>query len=84
MNYKLYCNRFHILMLFSLLSFLNAFMWITFSPIEELTRNYYGMSDTAVNMLSVVFMILFLPGSILSSYLINVGGLRRSICTGQR
>ncbi len=57
-------------------SFINAAIWIAFAPISSITAEYYGVSTTAVNMLSVVFMILYVPGTFLANWSFSRLGLR--------
>ncbi len=52
--------------IFGGVTFTNAFIWITFAPIATYTKTYYGVTDFWVNMLSVSFMVLYLPGSLFS------------------
>ena len=58
-TYKVYHARWHMLMIFCLLTFTNAFLWIGFAPIVELTEKYYNISSTWVNLLSAIFMIMY-------------------------
>ena len=63
-GYRSYPARWHTLGIFVAQTFINAFLWIGFAPVVELTQCYYGVSVTAVNMLSVIFMILYAPESL--------------------
>ena len=71
-----------MLFIFCVLTFTNAFLWIGFAPIVELTERYYNVSSTWVNLLSAIFMFMYIPGSYLSMYLITKYGLRCSITVG--
>ena len=55
-------ERYHTLAIFCALTLVNAFIWITFAPIAQLSQSYYGVSITGINMLSAVFMVLYGPG----------------------
>jgi len=81
-TYKVYRARWHMLAIFCTLTFTNAFLWISFAPIVTLTERFYGVSATYVNLLSALFMVLYLPGSYLAMYLITKYGLRTSITVG--
>ena len=48
-------GRFQALTIFSLLSLTNAFFWIGFAPIEQLTSDFYGVNAAWVNLLSALF-----------------------------
>ena len=91
-TFKTYRMRWHMLAIFCLQSMLNAFLWICFAPIDDYTARYFslfkgdgssGKSDTSlVNILSVTFLVLYLPGSILASYIMSRYGLRRVVIVG--
>ena len=80
--YETYCSRWLMLVLFCGLTFTNAFVWITFASIEVYTAEYFGVSRTAVNFLSVIYMIMYLPGSMLAAYMLSTSGFRRTIVVG--
>ncbi|GAB5361541.1 hypothetical protein AAMO2058_000721800 [Amorphochlora amoebiformis] len=78
-EFKVYPARWVTLILFGMASLMNAVIWITFAPINSITGNFYDVNDTAVNMLSVVYMIVYIPGTYLSSFLFWRVGLRWTI-----
>ena len=80
--YKTYSSRWLMLVLFCGLTFTNAFVWITFASIEVYTAEYFDVSGTAVNFLSVIYMIMYLPGSMLAAYMLSTSGFRRTIIVG--
>eukprot|EP00026_Physarum_polycephalum_P004765 Phypoly_transcript_04789.p1 GENE.Phypoly_transcript_04789~~Phypoly_transcript_04789.p1 ORF type:complete len:388 (+),score=46.60 Phypoly_transcript_04789:455-1618(+) len=57
-------------------------MWITFSPISTYVEEYYNVGDNAVNMLSLVYMILYIPFVFLASWIIDHKGLRAGVIAG--
>ena len=67
---RLYCKRWHMLAIFSLQTMLNAVIWISFAPIADLAQDFFDVGATAVNMCSLSFMILYLPGTMLASAVI--------------
>lgn len=71
--------RWHMLAIFCGLTFTNAYLWISFSPIAALAEGYYGVSTTSVNALSVVFMLVYAPGSLAAVYIVTRSGLGPSI-----
>ena len=85
-TYRVYRARWHMLGIFCLLTFTNAFLWIGFAPIAALAQRYYHVGSahdfTYVNLLSVIFMFLYPPGSYLAMFLITKHGLRYSISLG--
>ena len=81
-GYRSYPARWHTLAIFVAQSFINAFLWISFAPVVALTQRYYGVSVTAVNLLSVIFMVLYAPGSYIAMHMITTSGLRRTMVVG--
>eukprot|EP00940_MAST-03C_sp_MAST-3C-sp2_P001285 g1285.t1 len=64
---KLYASRWHMLTIYCCLCMLNQLVWITFAPIDEASSARFGEVGTgAVNLLAVIFPVLFLPGMFLS------------------
>ncbi len=43
-------------------------LWVTFVSISNMTAVYFHTSTLGVNALSIEYMALFIPGSILASY----------------
>ena len=78
-EYSVYAYRWHILLIFGFVSMMNAIVWISFASILPDTRNFYGVSTLEVDFLSMIYMVLYLPGSLLASYMINKWGLSRSV-----
>lgn len=75
-------RRWLVLAIFCLQSGLNACLWITFAPIASLSSDFYDVSLGSINLLSLVYMLLFPPGILLTSYLMTQWGLRRVIIIG--
>lgn len=63
--------RWHMLAIYCGLAATNGFFWISFAPIESPVAKAFGTDAGAVDLLSTSFMILFLPGSVLSLYLLR-------------
>ena len=54
---KAYMRRWWILIVFSLQNFINATLWISFSPIQPLAIQYYSHSTAfLINLLSISYM----------------------------
>lgn len=79
-------RRWLMLFLFSILEFANAVLWVTFSPISDVTQHYFEKAPyntaSAVNMLANIFLILYLPGTILGSITIKKYGLKNALLLG--
>jgi hypothetical protein len=71
-----------MLLLFSILSLSNALLWITYSPISTKIIKYYGVDTTTVNSLSLVYMIVYIFLTGISSWIIDVKGLGFGMAVG--
>ena len=84
-EFKVYFYRWIILALFSSVNLCNAFLWVTFAPISDLTATFIGGdigNTTAVNFLATVFLILYLPGSFVGVYVNKTLGLKATVVVG--
>ena len=70
-TYRLYPQRFYVLFVFSLLSFNQNVIWLTFSPIARNAEKYYGMSEATVDLLLNWGSIIFIPCLPLTYILLN-------------
>ncbi|CAG5116672.1 unnamed protein product [Candidula unifasciata] len=81
---RLYRKRWLMLSLFSLYSFSNAFQWIHLNIIADVIGNYYNESlphdvfqrNTAIDWLSMVYMLVYIPFIIPATWLLDKKGLR--------
>eukprot|EP00835_Amoeboradix_gromovi_P005622 NODE_547_length_6851_cov_0.322867.p1 type:complete len:421 gc:universal NODE_547_length_6851_cov_0.322867:5329-6591(+) len=69
------------LTLFSLFNFSNASLWISYASVATISAEYYSVSTSDINWLSLVFMVVFLPFGALSMILLN-RNLKYSILLG--
>lgn len=84
-EYKLYKSRWLALGLYCLANVINAALWETFVPISDLSSSFFfGNEDhkVAVNFIALLYQILYLPGTLLASYLVSRGDLRSPIVFG--
>lgn len=51
-------------------------LWITFAPISSLAASLYSVTELDVALLSLIFMVVYIPVSIPSAYLIDNKGFR--------
>lgn len=66
-KFHVYCNRWHMLFLYFLLSAFNAFVWISFAPVVDYTATLYNVTTDAVNWLSLSFLVVYTPGACVST-----------------
>jgi len=81
-KYKLYGYRWVVLIVFMLINLIMQTLWITYAPITGLAATYYGVGDLQIGLLSMVFMIAFIPFSIPVSWVIDTYGFRLAVSIG--
>jgi len=81
-EYKVYNYRWVVLGVFMLLNLTMQMLWISYAPITGPATNYYGVSDLQIGLLSMVFMIAFIPLSLPVAWLIDKYGFRKAVCIG--
>ncbi len=79
---KVYGYRWVILFFFFLINALIQVQWITFAPITSEAMAFYGVSALQIDLLSLIFMIVYLFVSIPASYVIDTWGIRVGIGIG--
>jgi len=81
-SFKVYGYRWIVLLAFMLVILVNQLLWISFAPITSSAASYYGVSDLAIGLLSVSFMVVYLVMSIPASWLIDTQGIRLAVGIG--
>jgi hypothetical protein len=71
-QFTTYRYRWFVLLQFCLLGLVNQLQWITFGPITTISAGYLGVSNEAINMLSLIFMLTYIPGSFIAATLMQV------------
>jgi cyanate permease len=79
---KVYGYRWVILLFFFLINALMQVQWITFAPITSEAVAFYKVSALHIDLLSLIFMIVFIFVSIPASYVIDTWGIRIGIGIG--
>ncbi|KAI6201794.1 hypothetical protein M3Y96_00880300 [Aphelenchoides besseyi] len=74
-QYRLYKQRWYILLVVSLLNFSNAMTWVTFASITYYTDIYYG-NENAATIFNVIFMVLSIPLGIVAMWGVDRFGIR--------
>ena len=57
-------------------------LWISYAPITGVAAQYYGVTDLKIGLLSMVFMIAFIPLSIPASWIIDKYGFKIAVGLG--
>jgi len=79
---KVYGYRWVVLLVFMFVAAVTQILWITFAPISSYIAGLYSVTDFDVALLSMIFMIVYLPVSIPSAYVIDSGGFRIACAVG--
>ncbi|CAF1186656.1 unnamed protein product [Rotaria sordida] len=75
-TYRVYGIRWIQLIVYVLATFANAMCSMTFSPIEAETSKFYSISTAEVNTLAIIFLFLYVIGTILSIWLSRIYSMR--------
>ena len=79
---RAYGYRWVMLVVFMLVVAANQLLWISFAPITGTAAQFYGVSDLAIGLLSMIFMIVFIIASIPASWVIDTYGIRVGVGIG--
>jgi FLVCR family MFS transporter 7 len=60
----------------------NGSMWVTFAPISSATAKYYGTSVLVIDMLSVVFMVAYIPLGFTSQWFLDTISFKWGLILG--
>lgn len=74
--YVVYKARWVVLFSFCLLSMVNAWIWITWSPLVDVSTRLFGASEAQIDALSGIYFYIYVPFSFLSLQLLKRKGLR--------
>ncbi|KAL5038624.1 hypothetical protein BDV3_006245 [Batrachochytrium dendrobatidis] len=81
-EFQLYSRRFLVAFSVFLGNLSNSALWTTYSAVTPSASEYYGASSFMINILALVFLILYIPLSPVASWCLDVKGLRISIILG--
>lgn len=81
-EYKLYKYRWVVLAVFMFINLTMQMLWISYAPITGPAATYYGVTDLKIGLLSMVFMIAFIPLSLPVSWIIDKYGYRKAVSIG--
>jgi sugar phosphate permease len=81
-QYKIYPYRWVVLAVFMFVNITIQMLWITYAPITGPAAKFYGVSDLQIGLLSMSFMIAFIPLSIPVSWVIDTYGFRLAVSIG--
>ncbi|XP_022615648.1 major facilitator superfamily domain-containing protein 7 isoform X2 [Seriola dumerili] len=80
--FKVYKRRWFVLLVLCLLNCSNATIWLTFAPIADQSAQYLKVSLEEVNWLSVIYMVVAIPVSFGTTWMLDTLGLRVTLILG--
>jgi MFS family permease len=81
-GYRVYGYRWVVLGVFMLVNLTIQMLWISYAPITSLSSKYYGVSELAIGILAMTFMIAFIPLSLPAAWVIDTRGFRLAVGFG--
>ncbi len=79
---RVYPYRWVVLSAYAVITAVIEIQWLTFAPIAREARSIYQVSALGIDMLSMIFMLVYLVVCIPASYVIDTWGIRRGIGVG--
>jgi FLVCR family MFS transporter 7 len=77
-----YPYRWVVLSAYAVITAVIEIQWLTFAPIAREARSIYQVSALGIDLLSLIFMLVYLVVCIPASYVIDTWGIRRGIGVG--
>ena len=81
-DYRVYGYRWVVLAVFMLVNLAIQMLWISYAPITSDAAKYYGVSELAIGLLAMTFMIAFIPLSMPAAWVIDTRGFRLAVGFG--
>lgn len=81
-EYRVYGYRWVVLLTYMGVIALNQLLWITFAAVTTESAQFYGVSDLAIGLLSLSFMVVYILVSFPASWVIDTYGLRAGVGIG--
>jgi sugar phosphate permease len=81
-SYKVYGYRWIVLLVYIIITIIIQMQWLTFAPIARQARAFYGATAPEIDLLSEIYMYVFLVACIPAAYMINRFGIRIGVGIG--
>ena len=81
-EYHVYCIRWFQLLVYVLVTLANGHLGNTFTAIEAQTASFFAITATHVNALVIVFLFLYVPGTVLSIWALRRFSIRTVMIIG--
>ncbi|XP_059202858.1 solute carrier family 49 member A3 [Centropristis striata] len=80
--FKVYKRRWFVLLVLCLLNCSNATLWLTFAPVADQSAQFLKVTLEEINWLSVIFMVVAIPLSFGTTWMLDTLGLRITLILG--
>lgn len=80
--YKSYKTRFFVAAIVTVANLTNQVVWASFASIAATSAVYYDTTALGISMMSLIYMITFIPVSPIASWVLDEKGIRYSILIG--
>ncbi|XP_060935825.1 solute carrier family 49 member A3 [Limanda limanda] len=80
--FKVYKRRWLVLLILCLLNCSNAMLWLTFAPVADQSAHYLNVTLEGINWLSLVYMVVAIPLSFGTTWMLDTLGLRITLVLG--
>ncbi|XP_008289945.1 solute carrier family 49 member A3 isoform X2 [Stegastes partitus] len=80
--FKVYKRRWLVLLVLCLLNCSNATLWLTFAPVADQSAQFLKVTLQEINWLSLVFMVVAIPLSFGTTWMLDTLGLRITLVLG--
>ncbi|KAM9377913.1 solute carrier family 49 member A3 isoform 2-T2 [Pholidichthys leucotaenia] len=80
--FRVYRRRWFVLLVLCLLNCSNATIWLTFAPVANQSAQYLKVGLDEINWLSLVFMVVAIPLSFGTTWMLDTLGLRITLILG--
>jgi MFS family permease len=80
--FKIYGYRWIVLLAFMAIVAINQLLWITFAAITREAMQFYNVTELAIGLLSLSFMVVYLLVSFPASWVIDTYGIRMGVGIG--
>jgi len=70
-NIQVYRYRWIVLFLFFFVNVVSNMLWTTYAPVTSLAMEFYGVDEFSIILISLMFLIIYIPITFLASWLID-------------
>lgn len=81
-QFRVYPYRWVVLAVVMFVNLTIQVLWISYAPVSSTAQAYYGVSDLAIAVLPMTFMLVFIPLSLPAAWVIDTYGFRRAMSVG--